>query len=153
MAHPRQARALRITWTAFWGIAALLLIALWVRSYWRLDCVRRTDTRLMFTSIFSNSGTIEIYRADTQQFPDFADAPSDWEYETRSSIKQGERFRYQYDRSQIDLRVSIWLPSLLLASIAIAPWIRLSYSFSLRTLLVAITLIAVGLGLVVWSMH
>src|ERR1043165_4216803 len=32
-------RKLRITWSALCGIACVLLIALWVRSYWRVDLV------------------------------------------------------------------------------------------------------------------
>jgi len=43
-----------------------------------------------------------------------------------------------------------WLMALLSASLASVPWI--SQRFSLRTLLIATTLIAVVLGLVVWSM-
>src|SRR3954451_7738148 len=30
-------RKLRIAWSVFWGVAAVLLIALWVRSYWWSD--------------------------------------------------------------------------------------------------------------------
>ena len=30
-------RKLRIAWSVTWGIAAVLLIALWVRSYWVYD--------------------------------------------------------------------------------------------------------------------
>jgi hypothetical protein len=41
-----------------------------------------------------------------------------------------------------------WLPVLQCATFAAVPWIR---RFSLRTLLIATTLIAVVLGLIVWS--
>jgi hypothetical protein len=30
-------RKLRIAWSVFWGIVAVLLVALWVRSYYRDD--------------------------------------------------------------------------------------------------------------------
>ncbi len=30
-------RKLRIVWSVFWGLAAVLLIVLWVRSYWVWD--------------------------------------------------------------------------------------------------------------------
>jgi hypothetical protein len=30
-------RELRIAWSVFWGVATVLLIVLWVRSYWRAD--------------------------------------------------------------------------------------------------------------------
>ena len=35
----KSPRYLRITWTAFYGVACLLLITLWARSYWRVDGV------------------------------------------------------------------------------------------------------------------
>src|SRR3954471_12860921 len=34
-------RRLRIAWTAFWGLACVLLIVLWVRSYYRWDMIAR----------------------------------------------------------------------------------------------------------------
>ncbi len=47
MNRTQLARTLRITWTAFWGIACVLLVVLWVRSYWRTDIVRlRTQKSL-----------------------------------------------------------------------------------------------------------
>src|SRR5262245_28767768 len=32
-------RKLRIAWSVVWGVVAVLLIALWVRSYWWLDSI------------------------------------------------------------------------------------------------------------------
>jgi hypothetical protein len=43
----------------------------------------------------------------------------------------------------------IWLPTLSTVLIAALPW--LPWRFSLRTLLIAMTLVAVALGLIVWS--
>ena len=43
-----------------------------------------------------------------------------------------------------------WFFSLLTLIVAGAPWIRLSKRFTLRTLLIATTLVAVVLGLIVW---
>jgi len=49
----------------------------------------------------------------------------------------------------INLAIPIWLPILLLASLAVVPWMR--WQFSLRTLLVATTLVAVVLGLAFYA--
>src|SRR3954465_14849637 len=38
-------RKLRITWSVTCGIACALLIALWVRSYWRKDTLEFKDSR------------------------------------------------------------------------------------------------------------
>src|SRR3954464_13617438 len=32
-------RKLRLAWSVFWGIACVLLIALWIRSYWHIDII------------------------------------------------------------------------------------------------------------------
>ena len=46
------------------------------------------------------------------------------------------------------LRTPYLLPFLIVVLVATAPWLR--RSFSLRTLLIATTLVAIGLGLIVW---
>jgi hypothetical protein len=33
-------RKLRMAWSVAWGLACVLLIALWVRSYWYADVIR-----------------------------------------------------------------------------------------------------------------
>jgi hypothetical protein len=38
-------RKLRIAWSVLWGLAAVLLIALWVRSYHHVDIVRSEGIR------------------------------------------------------------------------------------------------------------
>jgi hypothetical protein len=42
-----------------------------------------------------------------------------------------------------------WFAVALVGVIAVAPWLR--WRFGLRTLLIATTLIAVGLGIVIWT--
>src|SRR3954462_2230461 len=63
MNRPRLVRALRITWTAFWGIAAVLLLCLWVRSYWRTDAVSHDGHRIL-TTIESLRGEIEFSQSE-----------------------------------------------------------------------------------------
>ena len=43
-----------------------------------------------------------------------------------------------------------WLPAMIVAAIGTAPWLPWFSRFSLRTLLIATTLVAVVLGLIVW---
>ena len=48
--------------------------------------------------------------------------------------------------------IRYWSPVVLSATLATVPWIRhLSWRFSLRTLLIAMTLVAVVLGLAVYA--
>jgi hypothetical protein len=62
-------------------------------------------------------------------------------------------FRYYDDGLVRALIAPHWLPALLSATLAVIPWISRSWRFSLRTLLIATTLVAVVLGLVVWLKH
>src|SRR5262245_28922021 len=39
MDRPRLIRGLRIAWSVWWGILCVLLVAMWVRSYQRIDDV------------------------------------------------------------------------------------------------------------------
>jgi hypothetical protein len=49
-----------------------------------------------------------------------------------------------------ELLIPLWFPPLVVLAIAALPFIRWSNRFSLRTLLIAMTLVAIALGLIVW---
>ena len=88
-----------------------------------------------------------------------------WAYETRASnntrspvkVPQYSMWGFQYKDETNTLAkilfVPSWFPVLLSATLAAVtfPWKRLSWRFTLRTLLVATTLVAVLLGLIVWA--
>jgi hypothetical protein len=47
-------RKLRIAWSVTWGIAAMLIIALWVRSYWYWEGVKLQKQKLgMVAKVYS----------------------------------------------------------------------------------------------------
>src|SRR4051794_33980026 len=50
-------RKLRIAWSVVWGLAAVLLIVLWVRSYWWQDTVYRPSSN---AEIFSQHGVLRL---------------------------------------------------------------------------------------------
>jgi hypothetical protein len=56
-------------------------------------------------------------------------------------------YLFDYDKAW----VPYWIPALVLGALSAAPWIRWSSRFSLRTLLIATTLVAAALGLVVYA--
>ena len=59
-------------------------------------------------------------------------------------------FAYYDDGLVTALITPHWLPALLSATLAVIPWVgSIPYRFSLRTLLIATTLVAVVLGLIV----
>jgi hypothetical protein len=63
----------------------------------------------------------------------------------------GLGFAGSWDRYGLVAIIPIWFPVMIASIVAVAPWIKYRPRFSLRTLLIATTLIAVVLGVVVWS--
>src|SRR5262245_33287233 len=61
MDRPRLIRGLRIAWSAWWGILCVLLVVLWVRSYWRLQILEKRSG-LEAVQISSVKGSIAIAR-------------------------------------------------------------------------------------------
>ena len=57
------------------------------------------------------------------------------------------------DRWVTAIVVPHWLAASISAALAVIPWTSQKWSFSLRTLLIAITLIAVVLGVAVWTIR
>jgi hypothetical protein len=61
------------------------------------------------------------------------------------------QFTYFFSPSAAIPDVPYWLPVVSFSAVATAPWFRqVHWSFSLRTLLITTTLVAVGLGLIGW---
>ena len=151
---------LRIAWSVFWGVLAALLLVLWVRSYLRLDsCARLVGPKVLI--IMSSQGDLGIGRLT----PPPGGFRSSWS--VTSNPPESKRLwwsladrlplsllgiRYQQFSPNMTLfAVSYWLPSLITAALATTPWIRQPTRFSIRTLLIATTLVAVVLGLIVWA--
>jgi hypothetical protein len=137
-------RKRRIAWTVGSGVACVLLTVLWVRSYWRSDSVTKQARITSFNGriIHENKywdGNSHIYW-EIGRSPNRASAQ--W-FKTTGLI-------WQYPSV---VATAYWCPALLLATVAIAPWMRWSKRFSLRTLLIATTLVAVMLGVIVWANH
>ncbi len=137
-------RKRRIAWSVAWGIVAVLLVALWVRSYWWLDDVSPAYPRQF--SIDSETGCL---------WGDWCpyEAAHGWNL-TASPAQNGDVQR-QFFTTFIDDAVIIgfphWVPVFFFATFAGMPWLlERRWRFSLRSLLIATTLIAVGLGLIVW---
>ncbi len=135
MKHPK----LRIAWSVVWGSVAVLLVALWVRSYACLDSVHaRTH------NVVSANGTV------------YFDCGITWAKSVRISRYLPFQSELTSSRSETahatptaaQVRVPHW--TLVTCIAAIGATSLISYRFSLRTLLIATTFIAVGLGLIVW---
>lgn len=159
-------RKLRIAFSVTCGIACVLLVVLWVRSYWWKDSLyinyyggtdRITYTDVKSLRFFSTHGRIGISNRQMRWAPRIV--------LIRSRVSQPYReyqddlgqtstsawFRLMHWRGFSELLVPYWGIVLTSGVLAAAPWIWWSRRFSLRTLLIATTLIAVVLGLIVYA--
>jgi hypothetical protein len=144
-------RKLRIAWSVGWGILAVLLIVLWVRSYWWEDYLHINRADWSFY-IAAQRGELMLF------FGPPVDKVSMW-------IDYGNQEVEHYYRNFDSLLMlgfwfgveelfpgtySIYLPLAFIVPVfsmlTIAPWIN--WRFTLRTLLIATTLVAVLLGLI-----
>ena len=141
-------RYLRIAWSVAWGIIAMLLCVLWVRSYSYGDGVCCVDNASQRTVAGSNSGCIYLYFLDESSN---GTAPtSGWVYFSASLSSHFTGFRWTSLAGYRGIDVPFWFVVKVASSTAVLPWIPF-LRFSLRTLLIATTLVAVVLGLTVWQ--
>jgi hypothetical protein len=134
-------RKLRIAWSVAWGVLCLLLIALCVRSYWWCDSILLGPRYV--TSLGSMSGKLYYYDCGLGQHPF---ASPDWPW----IICQSEPGGCAFFDSGRSLFVPHWVPILMVAAVAAGSLVPWSNRFSVRTLLIAMTLVAVGLG---WAVY
>ncbi len=145
----RRFRKLRIAWSVFWGLAAVLLVVLWVRSYWQTGCFERQSPpsffihsqrgQLTFMSGLPERVRLGMLNGNMYFNPATISPPPVWGFGAAKSA------------GIISLLFLPYWPVVLLAAVlAAAPWLH-RLRFSLRTLLIATTLVAVVLGLVVWA--
>lgn len=140
----RTLKALRLAWTAFCGLVCVLLVVLWVQSFWSGNELQGVigSKRLQLDSatgrvwayIYPDALSLNPNRAWVRYrlWPP-PQPPHEWYF---GRLKAGE----------FKISLPAWIPLVLMATLPTAPWIALR-RFSLRTLLIAITLAAVVLGL------
>ena len=151
-------RRLRIAFSAACLVVCVLLIVLWVRSYFQRDNLAWTVGSTSELQIASYKGMV-TYLSE----PYSGNLPLGlflWTQRIRTSVPNlGEGLVpakwgvgwMDMGRATIIIRIYYWLPTTIFAMLAAAPW--LPRNFSLRTLLIATTMVAVVLGLIVWSMR
>ena len=141
-------RKLRIAWSVVWGLAAVLLIALWVRSY--QTCDRTSMTSHLFG--VSTEGAFIVAWTDDLRYQRFFMTLMN--YPSRTSIEPQKGFLGFLSDWHSDLwyvQTPYWFLVALGVILAAAPW--LPRRFTLRTLLIATTLVAVLLGLIVYAVR
>ncbi len=148
-------RKLRIAWSVFWGWAAVLLIVLWMRSYWRIQhIIWNGETKAFDVSFDRGQLGFEAVN-DRVMLPlgwshgTFPIWDEDSDSDTDDTSKTILGFGLETDDISLDAYIPFWFPVLICAAIAIIPP-PLFKRFSLHTLLIATTITAVVLGLAVY---
>jgi hypothetical protein len=155
---------LRIAFSATCLIACVLLIVLWVRSYWVLDrwesTVRAIPTQPdRFFFISSYCGHIRyfvtpgfmysLWSTKVQHFSGSTGRYVDAEPNVHAVLGYNFGRGYPPMNYKMPYRFAV-----MIFMVAPAPlWMHWSKRFNIRTLLLATTLVAVGLGLIVWAMR
>jgi hypothetical protein len=136
-------RNLRVAWSAAWTIGAVLLLVLWFRSYrYFNDELKYIDSSGRGWYLDSlKGGAVFVTSMHDPTDPDKWRLYGAWEHGPlglgRFTINQSSSFRIPY-----------WFSVVVAAVFAITPCCV--KRFSLRTLLIATTLAAVVLALIVW---
>jgi hypothetical protein len=162
-------RKLRIAFSVVCGIACWLLIVLWVRSYFYRDSKIIDLPAPHFVQFRSQCGQIscalgELPSSLAAWGPDrimlgrnFTEPAKSLAIpisaEDRPPLISSFAFEWNQYRDGVEVLVPYSFLVLISGGLATAPWIKWSKRFSLRTLLIATTLVAAVLGLIVWRNH
>jgi hypothetical protein len=135
---------LRTAVSTFFGLLTMALCVLWVRSYFSWDVLSRESPRTM-TFIGSASG-----RAYFTRQKQFGAAPlAGWRFESLDIPEWEQTLMFVSEPDSFSVAVPYRLLATTAAISFALPWFSIR-RFSLRTLLIAATLVAVVLGLAVW---
>jgi hypothetical protein len=146
---------LRIAFSAACLVACVLLMGLWVRSYYREDILNIALPSCGFTA-WSLEGQADLVTAETPAGTFRIDSfPADEPKAYTGGLPENEiglGFGGVSYPGGFFVTFPFWFPVSLSATLAAVtfPWKLLSWRYSLRTLLITTTLVAVGLGLIVW---
>ncbi len=146
MEQAKVFRGLRIAVSAVCLIVCGLFGVMWVRSYKVMEiAIIRNPTATV-------RGVLLLLKDGQMVFSFFTPGPAALEFEHVRDDAEASVLGFRWRQTQTELTVAIpyWFPILLSAASASAPWIPWSKRWGLNTLLIATTLVAVLLGLIVY---
>lgn len=134
-----KSHRLKFAWSFVCGIACGMLIALWVRSYWRADTLTTNISATRALSATSQWGrtslSMETWSGAETPATGFSSLPAN---------RVGHSMAHRRGHKQLDVQLPHYTLVVLLAAAAAVPWIR---RFSVRTLLIAMAVLAVLLAI------
>jgi hypothetical protein len=142
----RTLRYLRIVFSCVCGIACVLLVVLWVRSYWCSDRVQRFWPTGFYLVTPANG--VLHFAYGREEIP--LTGGTYWSYDPRKpSLPHRQHTGFTSNGWQI--YVPFWLMLPFVVAICLAPWVPWSKRFTMRGLLLITLVIACMLGLVVMA--
>jgi hypothetical protein len=150
---------LRIAWSVGWGVVAVMLIALWVRSHfaqdwWYVSLFNHQNLELtqqngcLSLTLFQTSGPLDL-KSHSWTFPENTLFKNSRAFGEMRVNKAGFGDVW-FPRSK-RIVFPFWLPVAVLALLGTAPWLRhIRWRFRLRTLIITMTIVAAVLGLLAW---
>jgi hypothetical protein len=147
-------RELRIAWSVVWGLVAVSLIMLWVRSRFQIESIERiVNAKPLYgmgtrQRIFNLPGRLELSAEDiTSSSINYE--PTFWHRVKwgMSEMNDGSwGFKRIWTSNHRMICFPHWFAVTLAGCVALLPWPP--KRFSLRTMLIATTLVAIMLGIV-----
>jgi hypothetical protein len=140
-------RKLRIVWSAAWCIAGLLLAALWVRSMTACDVISKSSGTSRFVALASHRGTLYFLSPNTEIYLE-PDRPKTqgWHVEQFDDGRWTEIWAAIFKAHSYAIMPHGFAAAAALTG-ALLAW--LPWRYSLRTMLIAMTLVALALGALV----
>jgi hypothetical protein len=154
---PMKYRRLRIAFATVCPVPCVLMIALWVRSYFCRDGVTILtpiqQRGNQCTNIQTFPGVLSIGSASQLGGP----AIYHIEYWGRSETRHNDAYYslLPIHRPKVIFghMVRFWFLVLITGAFAAVAWWKRGISFSLRTLLIGMTIVSALLGLLIWAMN
>jgi hypothetical protein len=153
-------RYLRIAWSVGWGLAAALLIVLWVRSFYFGDVILWSVTKWNGLQFTSTQGGLTVQHCSLDGaghhggmvFPNWL-----WSTSAVGGFGGDTQTILGFNVRHVPYYVAFpyWAPVATCMALATTPFLvgKPFFHFSLRTLLIATTLVAVVLRAIVYAIR
>lgn len=139
-----KCRKLRIAWSVVWGLLAVVLFVLWVRSYTYADTVDLGNRH----KVCSYQGDV-LWDTLVQLVVTVMTAQPNVHNVLHLRITTEPLNRLSLYMHDSGVAIPYWILTLVALVVTPLPWLR--WRFSIRTLLIATALLAVLLALIVWA--
>jgi hypothetical protein len=143
-------RKLRIAFSVTCGIACVLLVAIWIESQYFLRSIHGRNTRHYQTA----RGFFLVYELTAHRPVGWQSSRIDFKDWTPDNVINfpmwGTTDMTNTASEKRVAKIPLWYFASFFAVGAVLPWLPWSNRFSVRTLLITITVVAIGIGLIAW---